>query len=292
MRRRTAASGIEVEVVARADDLYFQGRLATDDNFEPAVSVARLTMPTDGVAIDLGACLGIVSVAIGHVAPDGIVLAVEASPALQPGLVQTCAAAPAGNVRIVAAAVGADIGTANYHADPNGGAWGYVADDGGLPVEQITVDRLVSDQGLERVDFIKLDIEGHELAALQGATETIRAHHPVLVAELNPFCLWRYGRTLPQDLVQWIRAEYPHTWSIDEHGNVVELVSDADVDQMLASVGTAGGLVDLVASVRPITFPEPLWVGPVAVADGDNVAPSAPEAPPSTWQRVAARLRR
>jgi len=43
-----------------------------------------------------------------------------------------------------------------------------------------TIDQLVKDLQLERVDFIKMDIEGAEGRALRGAASTIRAHHPGL----------------------------------------------------------------------------------------------------------------
>jgi FkbM family methyltransferase len=43
-----------------------------------------------------------------------------------------------------------------------------------------TIDEFVRQRGLERVDFIKLDIEGAELDALVGAEETIRRFRPRL----------------------------------------------------------------------------------------------------------------
>ncbi len=43
-----------------------------------------------------------------------------------------------------------------------------------------TIDRLVEELKLERVDFIKMDIEGAEIKALRGAGSTIRAYHPAL----------------------------------------------------------------------------------------------------------------
>jgi FkbM family methyltransferase len=47
------------------------------------------------------------------------------------------------------------------------------------PVNLITIDHLEC----ERVDFIKLDIEGMELEALQGAIHTLRTHKPILLVE-------------------------------------------------------------------------------------------------------------
>ncbi len=41
-----------------------------------------------------------------------------------------------------------------------------------------TLDQAVSDKGLRRVDFVKMNIEGAEIKALQGGTETIRRFRP------------------------------------------------------------------------------------------------------------------
>ncbi|MBC7927548.1 MAG: FkbM family methyltransferase [Bryobacteraceae bacterium] len=41
-----------------------------------------------------------------------------------------------------------------------------------------TIDKLVAELGLERVDFIKMDIEGAEVRALNGGRATIAKYHP------------------------------------------------------------------------------------------------------------------
>ena len=43
-----------------------------------------------------------------------------------------------------------------------------------------TVDKMVAELGLPRVDFIKMDIEGAETNALRGAQGTLSKHHPRL----------------------------------------------------------------------------------------------------------------
>lgn len=47
-----------------------------------------------------------------------------------------------------------------------------------IDVPMTTIDAIVADLGLERVDFIKMDIEGAERKALRGAVETIQEHRP------------------------------------------------------------------------------------------------------------------
>jgi len=58
------------------------------------------------------------------------------------------------------------------------------SDDGGLEVETETLDRFVAVNSLERVDFIKMDIEGSEPEALVGAEQTIRKYRPRLAISL------------------------------------------------------------------------------------------------------------
>ena len=49
-----------------------------------------------------------------------------------------------------------------------------------IDVELITIDELVEELTLDRVDFIKMDIEGAERNALRGAAETIKRFRPKL----------------------------------------------------------------------------------------------------------------
>lgn len=55
----------------------------------------------------------------------------------------------------------------------------------------ITVDTFVSEHNIEKVDCIKLDIEGSEIDALEGAKETIRKFKPKLI-----ICLYH----IPSDI--------------------------------------------------------------------------------------------
>lgn len=54
----------------------------------------------------------------------------------------------------------------------------------GLPTQSLTIPTLTLDSlPISRVGFMKIDVEGHELAALQGAKKTIRRDKPNLLIE-------------------------------------------------------------------------------------------------------------
>ncbi len=56
------------------------------------------------------------------------------------------------------------------------GSWSHLDKDGDIEVKINTIDNLIK----EKVSFIKMDIEGHEYAALEGARQHILNDHPVL----------------------------------------------------------------------------------------------------------------
>lgn len=58
-----------------------------------------------------------------------------------------------------------------------GGTISAISDSGPIEVQADTLDNCLAGQS---VSFIKLDIEGHEMAALKGAEQTILKNHPTL----------------------------------------------------------------------------------------------------------------
>src|SRR6202790_1787134 len=50
-----------------------------------------------------------------------------------------------------------------------------------------TLDRVVAREGIDRLNVIKIDVDGHELPVLQGGLAVLTKFRPVLVMEMSPY---------------------------------------------------------------------------------------------------------
>lgn len=291
--------GIKVRVIAESSDVYLQGYLASNNNFEPVVAVAKELLAKDAVILDIGASIGITSIALSQIATEGTVFAVEANANLIPNLERTAQSTSGCMIEVIHAAIGAKTGSLLFHEDLSGGAWGFVTEkELSIPatatinpvvVPQITIDSLVAGKDLDRLDLIKMDVEGFELNALEGALSTIEKFDPFVLFELNPFCLWRYGRTFPQDLMKFSQAHWSHLYSILSNGDCSRLDSDSKVAELLGFLGTTGGNADILCSSSPLQIPSNLGldltqtVSPTMRNDAESRHPR--------WKRMLPRLK-
>jgi FkbM family methyltransferase len=133
------------------------------------------------IVIDAGACFGDTSLAFAaSVGPGGQVHALEPVPHQRAILAHNLAANPnlASRIRDYAFATGSVSGKQLFFSD--GGAGAQPTTGGTIPVETLSIDDLVEQEGLGRLDFIKMDVEGGETEALKGAAGTIRRFRPKL----------------------------------------------------------------------------------------------------------------
>lgn len=54
-----------------------------------------------------------------------------------------------------------------------------------VEVEQDTIDNLVSKNAISPPELIKIDVEGAESLVVEGALETIKLHHPLIIVEVH-----------------------------------------------------------------------------------------------------------
>ncbi len=164
-------------------------------SFPPVLNLAfKLLQPTYKV-IDLGVHLGTFS--LGAAALGCAVLAVEASPYNAALVRASIARNQFDHVQIITAAVSDAPGTVEF---VEGGPFGSVANPfmqgSKVHVPSVTVDALLAEMGWNHVDFIKMDIEGSEVAAIRGMSHLLaRDDAPLIIYESNGHTLRFFGET-------------------------------------------------------------------------------------------------
>ncbi|MGL4422884.1 MAG: FkbM family methyltransferase, partial [Gemmataceae bacterium] len=156
--------------------------------FGPHWNLLHRFLPPGGTLLDLGVHVGgftLLAAAHGHQ-----VIGIEAA-AENLALVRSALALNVfENVELVAAAVAASRGTLRFRAD---GPFGAVTEEhelGTVVVPAISIDDLLAERGHPRIDCIKMDVEGSELAAVRGMTKLLsRADAPPLFFECNGYAL-------------------------------------------------------------------------------------------------------
>lgn len=103
------------------------------------------------------------------------------------------------------------------------------------------LDDYLAASGIARVDFIKMDVDGHECAVLHGAARTLATSRPVLLMEIMPYGLSETGASLEQLLTQ-LRSSGYRLQRLEDHA---PLPADAE---NLAALIPAGGSINVIAN--------------------------------------------
>lgn len=200
-----------------AAELYY-GRFA--EPFELAL-MAALCEP-ESVFVDVGANFGLYAATCGsHVDADrgGRVLAVEPAPPVLPLLERNVAGNRLGDrVEVIPACAGAADGETVFHVASESSLSGIsatgrsaIAEVATVPLRTLT--SLLRERGLDRVDLLKVDAEGHEHDVLLGALPVLEAHDCIAMIESSAKNLDAGRRAALRDVLRrLIDAGYALRW--------------------------------------------------------------------------------
>jgi FkbM family methyltransferase len=172
------------------------------------VQLMKRTLKPGMTVVDVGANIGYFSaLASGLVGSSGQVHAFEPMPQNLSRLRQNLSEFRWAHPHPYA--VGDATGTAVIYFNDSEAGWASLLIGNDLErradINLIRLDDWVRDQAFNRIDFMKIDVEGGEFRALQGAQETLSRFRPVIVAELNAVCLAR-GHRKPEDVLALLRS--------------------------------------------------------------------------------------
>lgn len=99
-----------------------------------------------------------------------------------------------------------------------------------IEVKLDTLDRYFSAAGLDRLDLVKVDVEGAELFVLQGGRKTIARYRPLIFLELLRKWSKPFGYH-PNDVIQMLHAIGYQCYTFGESGLVPFSVMTEETDQ-------------------------------------------------------------
>ena len=205
--------------------------------YEPiSLLTMKRLLPIGGVFVDVGANVGLYAMLASRwVGPRGRVVALEPSAREFQRLRDHVELNHLTNIDTIRKGVADHDGwlqlrVARFpHAGHNttAGRFSYgVVLDGIERVPAITLDRLVAEGHLSRVDLVKVDVEGCESAVLAGASTLLREGRPAWIVEVSEPALAASGTSGRDVLERLSRAGY-RLRSIDEStGRLAELRPD------------------------------------------------------------------
>ena len=228
----------------------------TQGVWEPHVERAlrQIIHPGD-TTFDIGANIGYFSAVMAQcVKPNGKVFSFEPVPTTFRQLVTGLTASGFQNVTAFPFALGAESGEFAMNHDPNfpGGdslyQWNTVHETNhAIQIHVRTLDALVEDGSVPQPDVIKIDIEGHEMAALQGARTLLTEAQPLIVMEFNKNLATLAGWSL-QEMSDMLRScGYQHFYLLDKEGR------NMAIDPDTLSVAE-DAYIDILASPREVVL--------------------------------------
>ncbi|MFI9010520.1 FkbM family methyltransferase [Actinosynnema sp. NPDC053489] len=210
---------------------------------EPELIGLRDVVRPGDVCVDVGAALGLYTVTLSRlVGPHGTVHSIEPLVFAHPALSFLLRPREGRNVVRHSVALGVSEGREVMsvpvrHGTPVTGRSFLTSGADGLGsnvefaehlevlVRTDTLDRFCAANAVDRLDFVKADVEGAELRVLQGGEETIERFRPKLLLEIEERHVRRFGYRA-HDVRDWLaeRGYRMHAW----RGNAWRLVDQVD----------------------------------------------------------------
>jgi FkbM family methyltransferase len=183
--------------------------------YEPELAYLEKILSPGKVFVDVGANFGVYTLVASRIVGEaGMVLAFEPTAESFAILRRNIQLNQFSNVRSFQVALAQMRGKAwLYHGwDPVGNSLGkdLLCGDEGEEVQTEALDQRLEENGVDRVDAIKIDVEGAEELVLRGAIRCLTTQSPIVIFEFNPGCAARLGLSPwgARDLLESLNYEF------------------------------------------------------------------------------------
>lgn len=207
------------------DDPYVLNILSQGQHPEPSfVNFIKSNFKDDSLVIfDIGANIGLTSLLMARLLPSAHIHAFEPGPNIH-SLLKTNIMMNGLQNRItsIQAAVADSNGEAYFTENS---AYGHFSSSG-VETKVISAASYAESNGLTKIDFIKIDVEGFEPEVFQGLR--MLDSKPIVYFEFNTWCLLAYGRHNPLEFLEGLQ-EHWDLYFINSPTELLPIRTGADV---------------------------------------------------------------
>ena len=164
--------------------------------------------------MDVGANIGCTTIIFGQLAKK--VLAFEPTPATFRNLEKNIKNSGLQNIELYKFTLGDKNSKATVSFSDSNRSGAFIADkvdasdyQQSADIEIKKLDEFSSAINLEKIDLLKLDVEGFEQRVIEGGGGVISKHRPLIQLELNSWCLNALHRTSLPDFLDFIVERFP-----------------------------------------------------------------------------------
>lgn len=182
----------------------------------------------DAVVLDIGCNIGFTALKLAQKAKAGSVICFEPDPFNYACCRKNLELNRFHNIRALNVALGNDTGKVQMELRTPANRGGNRINQSsarGLPVDIRRLDDLIGELMVDRVDLIKIDVEGYELKVMEGAEQTIRAFKPILFIELDDNNLKDQADSAGELIAFLVRTGYEHIVRSDS-GHAIDTTYD------------------------------------------------------------------
>lgn len=216
------------------DDKYVGQRVALD-KYEPYLTDLMLSkIKSGGIVVDIGANIGYDTVLFADkVGKKGKVIAIEPDPTNFEILQKNIKENKLFNVVAVQAALG-DVNKKMkiYESEENFGDHRMWEEKGRNSKDVFCrrLDDLLKELEYEKIDFIKMDVQGFEEKVIEGGKEIIKKNKPTIFFEYWPWGAKSAGSEI-RKMTEFFRSIYKKIFWVDEYIQVYFPVSQIFLDK-------------------------------------------------------------
>jgi len=215
-------------------DLYYTAKfnsvthhyVATGSYEDAELNLVQANLRADSVFLDIGANVGLFSLLAARVIQTGRIFSFEPLPETHRDLLANIALNRAADrIEPLALALSDRSGegyiTSDFHAS------NFLVDASAVspkqPIALSTLDAFAAARRFERIDLIKLDVEGCELSVLRGGLATLRRFQPMLLVELIEQPVEFHERAVPDHhaAIELLAGLGYQHYVVDDHGAIV-----------------------------------------------------------------------